>query len=102
MIIDRQGPTIFTIKDLPDLDEITVVLLDFAPGRGRVVIECFGKAWGAYWSNMQGLCLREFLVSSELDYLIKAFLSPFPRNTEEEREYLGRILVNVQAALRHL
>jgi len=53
----------------PELDLITVFLEDFEPGKGKITIVCFGKAWTAYWGGMSGETVAEFFCSCDTSYL---------------------------------
>jgi len=67
------------ISCLKRLDPITCFITDFEEGKGRIVIECFGKAWAASWNAMGNNNLRDFFCSCDVYYLAKN-LSNF--NTE--------------------
>lgn len=55
MRVDNSAKTeAFTIFDAPKLDPVTVVLQDLGPGCGRLMVECWGSAWSAYWGGMGG------------------------------------------------
>lgn len=59
------------ISDVPDMDLINAYLEDFHPGAGRIVIECYGKAWSAYWSHMgEWKTIRSFFVGCNPPYLM--------------------------------
>lgn len=52
------------------LDPVSVIIEDHAPGKGRIIIECYGKSWSAYWGAMSGRPLAEFFCNCSADYLI--------------------------------
>lgn len=89
---------IFTIYGAPSLDPITVVLQDLAPEKGRLIVECYGRAWSAFWGAMGDRSLAEFIASCDADY-IQTKLSP-ERLKKADAEYLGRISVVVRDAIR--
>lgn len=98
MKIERVGAiTAFTILDAPQLDPITVILQDDGPGRGRIIIECWGKAWSAYWGAMGTRTLKEFVLSCDRAY-IETKLSP-ERLKKADAAYLKRIVAAVLEAL---
>lgn len=68
MKIERTQVTKLLITDVPRLDPITVFLEDLGPNRGKMIIECYGRSWSAYWGGMGGT-LDEFLRSVSADYL---------------------------------
>lgn len=82
------------------LDPIRVTLHDVSPGHGRIVIECYGKAWSTYWGGMGDLTIKDFFCSCGSDYLIEKLHSG--RITKRDEAYLSRIIHAVQAALKTL
>lgn len=52
MKINEEKVTKLRISEVDNLDLINVILDDINPGRGRIMIECYGKAWTAYWGAM--------------------------------------------------
>lgn len=90
---------VFTIFNAPKLDPVTVVLQDIAPGHGRLIVECYGEAWAAYWGGMGvTTSLSKFVVDSGPDYLLTKLSRP--KMTKRDEAYLHRIVVAVQGALR--
>lgn len=87
------------ITDAPALDPIIVVFHDVGPGQGRIIIECFGMAWSAYWGGMGSNSVREFVVKCGVDYLTNALRRTDTRSTRKSEAYLSRILTVVQMAL---
>lgn len=54
------------------LDPVTVVLEDFSPGKGRIIIECYGKSWSAGWGAMSGRTVAQFVSDCGADYIISS------------------------------
>lgn len=99
--IERIMPTsAFIIKGAPQLDPITVIVRDFELGRGQIIIECYGRAWAAYWGAMGGVNLATFFINCGADYLANRLRPAGIRITKAEQEYLVRIVRAVQDALR--
>ena len=70
MKITRSAVTKLTITDVPKLDPISVILEDIEPGRGKVVIECYGQAWSGYWGSMgEDTSVADFLRQCDTDYI---------------------------------
>jgi hypothetical protein len=78
-------------------DPITVFFQDFELGKGRVVFECYGQAWAAYWGAMGEKTVREFVKSTSVDYLENKF-SP-PKQTKSELLYLRRLITAIKDSL---
>lgn len=65
--------TIVRISELGRLDPIRVTLDDIEPGKGRINIECYGKAWASYWGAMGKRSIADFVMSCDNGYLISNF-----------------------------
>lgn len=88
------------IFNAPKLDPIFVVLHDMGAGSGRLVVECFGTAWSAYWGAMGDRRLREFVTDCGTDYIVGRMTPMDRRMSKREEAYLTRIVAAVQEALR--
>lgn len=88
------------IFDAPKLDPIQVILHSTGQGSGRMVIECWGNAWAAYWGAMGNSTLRQFVTSAEADYIANKMWPVKQRRTKADYAYLVRIVEAVQEALR--
>lgn len=75
MKVDAGTVTILRISEVPRLDPIRVTLDDIEPGKGRINIECYGKAWASYWGAMGDHTIARFFESCDNGYLINN-LSP--------------------------
>jgi hypothetical protein len=84
------------IKDAPALGLINVYLEDIADGKGRVIIECYGQFWGAYWNAMGDRKIHQFFLDVDNDYLIDN-IAP-PRIKVADRKCLNRIIDAVKEA----
>lgn len=90
----------FEIPAAGALDAITVFFQDFVPGKGRVLIECYGSAWTAYFGSMDGRTIRQFFVECGADYLVsKLGITPELKQSKRAHAYLRRIIKTVQEAL---
>lgn len=70
MKLEQSTVTTLRLTELERLDSVSVFLEDFGPGRGRIVIECFGEAWSSFWPAMGG-SLEDFFIRCEDGYLAK-------------------------------
>jgi hypothetical protein len=61
--------TALEITDAPSLDPIRVFLQDFGGGQGRIILECYGKAWSNFFPGMGQRSLRDFLLISDAEYI---------------------------------
>jgi hypothetical protein len=69
MKIEQSTVTKLTITEAPRLDPITVYLEDIGPHQGKVIIECYGKSWSAYWGGCGDKGVAAFFRSCSDDYL---------------------------------
>lgn len=104
MTKERISVYAFEIRDVAGLDPVRVVLQDVAPGQGRIIIECYGEAWSAYWGAMGDQCVAAFIAKADSDYLMRrlwpAKVSIRSEKALEKAEaYLLRIVEAVKAAL---
>lgn len=90
---------VITIPAKAALDSITVVLQDFEPGKGRLIVECYGDAWSTYWGAMSGQTLRQFISESDSGYVTNRLWPAYVRRTKKREDYLYRIVKAVQAEL---
>lgn len=74
------------ITDLMDephkLDPVTVIIEDaghrmiatdgkeYTTRQGKIIIECYGKSWSAYWGSMGDRTVAQFFSDENSDYLI--------------------------------
>lgn len=90
--------TALEITEVPALDPVRVFMQDFGKGQGRLIIECYGRAWSNFWA-MMGTDLRSFLLAADVGYIENA-LHCGQKPKKVEREYLQRIVRALQTALR--
>lgn len=104
MRIEAQRSDAFTIYGAPGLDPITVVTQDITFGHGRVLVECYGAAWSAYWSAIgvprDQPNVRGFVASMSADYLVDKLWPTTQRRTKRGEQYLHRIAEAVIEALK--
>lgn len=96
--------TQLTISDAPRLDPIRVMIENYVPGQGRITITCYGRAWTAAWFGMSGASVEVFFANAGTGYIIGNLVSNMApglkRYQKHDDEYLTRIVVAVQEALR--
>ncbi|CRG49005.1 hypothetical protein [Yersinia wautersii] len=63
------------LSGLERLDPVEVLVDDYEPGKGKITITCYGKAWTASWFAMSGQTISQFFRRCGNDYLI-GYLSP--------------------------
>lgn len=93
----------FTIYDddgARRLDPVLVILQDLGGGQGRIVLECYGEAWSAYWGAMGNRNIKEFFATTSVDYLVNRLWPAQVVSRKKHREdYLRRIVESAREAL---
>lgn len=93
----------FEITDVRGLDPIRVILQDLAPSQGRIIVECYGQAWAAYFGSMSGRTISRFIADCDVAYISNAMES----NAEmadfyQYDSYRDRVMTAVREALRDI
>lgn len=73
----------YKLTDLDALDPVTVYVTNVAPGKGKIVIECYGQAWSNYWGAMSDRTIEQFVIDANNEYLIEKLI----RGKETETDY---------------
>lgn len=54
----------------PDrLDHVTVHIEEYAPGQSRVTVQCWARAWTAYWGSHGERPVEQFMLSCHPEYI---------------------------------
>lgn len=84
-----------TISGAPALDPVTVVFRDEGPSRGGIIVECYGKAWAAFWGGMGSNTVRQFVATCDVEYLAEKLRRSDEKRTKANDAYLLRIALAV-------
>lgn len=77
------------------LDPVTVYAENFGNGQGKIVVECYGRSWSAYWGAM-GCDLEDFFLSAGTDYIISYFdsaMRPVAYDATQAADRLKEIII---------
>lgn len=88
------------ITGAPALDPVTVAFHDTGASGGGIIVQCYGKAWSAYWGGMGGKTVRQFVATCDSDYLATKLWPPDQKRTKAGQEYLLRIATAIIHALK--
>ena len=69
MEIEISTVTKYKLTKLERLDPVTVICEDLGPRQGKIIIECFGQSWAAFWGGMGSRNIVEFFCSCDEEYL---------------------------------
>jgi hypothetical protein len=93
-----------TITGVHNLDPVRVITENYNPGQGRIVIQCWDRAWAAAWMGMGGCTIEEFFIDCTWDYLFGNLTNGLHGLRQDakkrDKEYLRRIIEAVQSAFR--
>lgn len=104
--ITRKSAEVLTITNPgPNLDPIDVIMIDAAPGQGRLIVRCYGQAWTAWWGAMGDQDVRRFIMTATADYVAARLLYGSEdlqrvKARKLQAEYVERIVRAIQEALR--
>lgn len=73
MKIEKTDLLAFTISEVERLDPVRVMIENYEPGKGRITITCYGKAWTGAWFAMGGDSVQKFIMRVSNEYLIGYF-----------------------------
>lgn len=73
MKVEKSDVLAFTISDVERLDPVRVMIENYEPGKGRITITCFGKAWTGAWFAMGDDTVQDFIKRVSNEYLIGYF-----------------------------
>lgn len=104
MRVDHVAVQAFLISDAPKLDPILVFIQDFG-GSGRIVVECYGRAWSAYFGAIGDRSMHHFLAGCHPSYLSGKLASHddaliAKRHQKHSEDYRMRVSEAVLDALR--
>lgn len=109
-LADAFNLTAFVIEDVRGLDPVTVIMRDTEPGKGKLIIECYSRAWSCYWGGMMAdhkpCTVGRFVISSvDAAYIVNCLVRGLGEVRLKSKEkvddrYLARIVDAVRDALR--
>lgn len=75
MKVTKTNTETYVITNVPRLDPVTVYVTNYEPGKGKIVVECYGSTWSTYWGGMSGGRLQPFFVGCDNAYIANRFVS---------------------------
>lgn len=76
----------FEITEVERLDPIRVMAENYEPGRGRITITCYGKAWTSFWPAMGGDTVQQFFIRVSNGYLIGNFAPQMQSEVDDDND----------------
>ncbi|HEJ0157914.1 TPA: hypothetical protein SLO89_004301 [Klebsiella pneumoniae] len=86
MKVEKIDVLSFMLTDLERLDPVRVMIENYEPGKGRVTITCYGKAWTAAWFAMGGDDVQTFIKRVSNDYLIGCLDPQLESSVDDDNE----------------
>jgi len=87
------------ISEIERLDVVNVYFDNIEKSKGRILVECWGRAWSSYWSAMGERTIEEFILMASNEYIIER-LAPRKGPKSKDYKYLDRILNAIKDALK--
>lgn len=84
MNIEKRKTETYALTDLDMLDPVTVYVTNYNTGQGKIVVECFGEAWTAYWGGMGVNTLQQFFLTCDNNYILGKMLKETRQTDFEE------------------
>jgi hypothetical protein len=88
------------------LDPITIYVEQFRPGAGRMTVQCYARAWTAFWgSHGADAPLEGFVASAPADYITDGLIWGtrgviLRKHEKTDEAYVQRIVRAIQAHFR--
>lgn len=86
MQIEKMDVMSFTITEVERLDPVRVMIENYEPGKGRITITCFGKAWTGAWFAMGGDTVQQFIKRVSTEYLIGYFAPQMSCTVDDDND----------------
>ena len=99
MKIENKLVTKLLLTDLDRLDPISVIIENYKPGAGRIIIECYGRVWTYYWGSMSGQSVQEFFKRCATGYLVDKLE---PSEDKNDIMYAGTIIEFIKIAFNEM
>ena len=96
----REDVDVWVITDAPGLDPIHLFWQDLGESKGRLIVECYGRAWSAFWGSMGGKSLYEFVKGIDAGYLSGCLAPQGMKASIKDQAYILRISKSVIEAVR--
>lgn len=97
---DTTSISVWTISEAPALDPITLFFQGLGKSQGRLIVECYGRAWSAFWSAMGEKTIVEFVRGLDASYLAGCLAPTGTKPTVKDQAYLLRVCKAVVEAVR--
>jgi hypothetical protein len=92
--------SVTTVPEQEGLDTIVAYWHDLDPGKGYVVITCWGSAWTSYFGGMGDCAIKQFFKSASTGYLQnKLGITQWLKTSKRHEVYLSRVNNAVKAHL---
>lgn len=94
MKIEISTITKWLLTELDALDPVSVIVENYNPGQGKIIIECYGATWSSYWGSMSNMTVEKFFSVSPTDYLVEKLAPTLDSMVPDD----GNALVDVALA----
>ncbi|MCF1458159.1 MAG: hypothetical protein LPH21_11580 [Shewanella sp.] len=91
MRIDKGQIQRLNISEVDELPPLTVITENFAPGKGKIIIQLDGDTWSSYWPAMGGRTVEQFFIDIDNDYAIKNLCWALSDTANDEQASIAMI-----------
>ncbi|WP_025903447.1 hypothetical protein [Tatumella sp. UCD-D_suzukii] len=84
--VEKTDVLSFIISGVERLDPVRVMIENYGPGRGRITITCYGKAWTGAWFAMGEDSVQEFIKRVSNEYLIGYFAPDMESTVNDDND----------------
>lgn len=87
------------------LDPVSVYIEQFSPVSSRMTVQCYSRAWTAYWGSHGDKHVESFIVGCSPDYIADNLIWGLnglmtEKNERHEYDYIIRIVRSIQEEFR--
>lgn len=95
MKVKIANPSVATVLEIEDEsgDTINVVMFDYAPSKGKIIIEDYCQSWSAYWGGMRGMTVSEYIPDSRPNIIAQKLLPPSVDSQAIDVDELSSMLI---------
>lgn len=84
--VEKMDVLAYTVTGAERLDPVRVMIENYEPGKGRITVTCYGRAWTGAWFAMGGDTVQDFIKRVSNDYLIGCLAPRLESTIDDDNE----------------